>query len=101
MSWEFGLKKDFSKLLEYEWRLEEFFQRQQAFCGVCQYHRESLPRRAMQDGIVSHSSIFVNETLSRVNPHYVRSESFAGRMQPVRPELDALLSLLCFSPGAA
>lgn len=25
MSWEFGPEKDFSKLLEYEWRLEEFF----------------------------------------------------------------------------
>ena len=25
MSWEFGPQKDFSKLLEYEWRLEEFF----------------------------------------------------------------------------
>jgi hypothetical protein len=101
MSWEFGPQKEFGKLLEYEWRLEEFFQREPALHGICQYHKESLPRQAMQDGLVSHPSIFINETLSRVNPHYLKTDSFAGRMEPVRPELDALLSLLCSAPSAA
>ena len=43
MSREFGPEKDFSKLLEYEWRLEEFFQQHPALSGVCQYHTDTLP----------------------------------------------------------
>ena len=31
MGWEFGPERDFSKLLEYEWRLEEFFQERPAY----------------------------------------------------------------------
>ncbi len=70
MSWEFGSKKDFTKLLEYERRLEEFFHKQPGISGVCQYHADSLPPEAVRQGLLTHQSIFVNETLSRLNPHY-------------------------------
>jgi hypothetical protein len=67
MTWEFGPRKNFSKLLEYEWQLEQLFHRQPALSGICQYHQDMLP----------HEAIFVNETLSRINPNYVHAESFA------------------------
>ena len=35
MSREFGPERDFSKLLEYEWRLEELVQAHPALSGVC------------------------------------------------------------------
>jgi hypothetical protein len=72
MSWEFGPQKDFKGLLEYEWRLEELFKRRAALTGVCQYHADTLPRETMREGLESHAAIFVNETLSMVNPYYVR-----------------------------
>ena len=34
MTWEFGPDKDFSKLLEYEWRLEEFFREHPQIGGL-------------------------------------------------------------------
>src|ERR1043165_886014 len=46
MTWEFGSKKDFSKLVEYEYRLEELFHKYSFLSGVCQYHRDSLPSEA-------------------------------------------------------
>lgn len=70
MSWEFGPQKDFSKLVEYEHRLEELFHKYPYFSGLCQYHRDSLPREAVQQGLVVHPAIFINETLSHLNPQY-------------------------------
>jgi hypothetical protein len=72
MSWEFGPNRDFAKLAEYEWRLEELFKARTALSGICQYHSDTLPREAMRDGLGSHTSLFINETLSMVNPYYVR-----------------------------
>jgi hypothetical protein len=74
MSWEFGPTKDFSKLLEYEWRLEEFMHENPQMSGVCQYRADMLPRAAMRHGVLAHTSIFVNETLSLINPQYLRPE---------------------------
>jgi hypothetical protein len=70
MTWELGSQKEFSKLLEYEWGLEELFHRQPALSGVCQYHAETLPADLLNDGLQSHPTLFVNETLSRLNPCY-------------------------------
>jgi hypothetical protein len=75
MSWEFGQAKDFSRLLEYEWRLEEFFQKHPELEGICQYHADSLPPAAIKQGLIAHPSIFVSETLSLVNPQYLPRES--------------------------
>lgn len=100
MSWEFGPKKDFSRLLEYEWGLEELFERHQALCGVCQYHTDSLPREVVRQGLLTHQGIFVNDTLSRLNSHYVRRESFVTSFQ-IPADLDNTIDRLCKGHGQA
>jgi hypothetical protein len=75
MSWEFGGEKNLPKLLRYERRLEDLFRRQPTLCGICQYHSDLLPQAALRHGLLTHRGLFVNETLSRINPHYVENES--------------------------
>ena len=74
MTWEFGSRKEMAKLLEYEGKLEDLFRRQPSLCGICQYHVDTLPPEAVGQGLLTHPSLFINETLSRVNPHYVPRE---------------------------
>jgi hypothetical protein len=76
MTWEFGPRNDFSQLLEYEWRLEEFLRSNPEMGGICQYRADILPRAAMRRGLTAHGSIFVSETLSVLNPQYLRPERF-------------------------
>ena len=71
MTWEMGPEKDFSKLIEYEWRLERFFEQHPEMSGVCQYHKDTLPNRALWQGLRSHRTTFINETISIVNPYYL------------------------------
>ena len=99
MSREFGPERDFSKLLEYEWRLEEFFQTHPALSGVCQYHADTLPPEALRHGLLTHPSLYINETLCRLNPHYVRRESFASPMAN-NTVLDKTIRDLCTVPDA-
>lgn len=94
MTWEFGPDKEFSKLLQYEWSLEQLFQKHAALSGICQYHRDLLPREAVREGLVSHGSLFINETISRLNPHYVRAQAPSERTAAARPALDAALAML-------
>lgn len=74
MSWEFGNEKNFSKLLRYERRLEELCRSQPALCGVCQYHSDLLPHKVLRESLLTHPAVFINETLSRINPHYTEAE---------------------------
>src|SRR5689334_7654375 len=97
MTWEFGPEKDFSKLLEYEWLLEQLFRKHPALSGICQYHRDLLPREAVREGLVSHASLFINETISRLNPHYVLARAPGERSAAARPALDDALSMLLAS----
>jgi hypothetical protein len=94
MGWELGPEDDFSKLIEYEWRLEELFRRQPGLSGICQYHRDTLPETAMRQGLQMHPSIFVNATLSRINPNYMRSDSFSDVLTS-HPELAQVVTQLC------
>jgi hypothetical protein len=94
MTWELGPKKDFSKLLEYEWRLEEFFRTHPALSGICQYHADTLPDQVLRQGLLSHPTIFVNETLSHLNPHYLRAYSYGDRAA-MNPELESVIHNLC------
>lgn len=71
MTWEFGPKRDFSRLIEYECRLEECIREHDSLSGICLYHADTLPREAMLQGLLTHRSLFVNETLSRINPHFL------------------------------
>jgi hypothetical protein len=93
MTWEFGPTKDFSRLLEYEWRLEEFLQANPEMSGVCQYRADMLPREAMRHGVLAHSSIFVNQTLSLVNPQYLHPERYT-REAAENFELDHFINKL-------
>lgn len=78
MTWEFGPARDLSKLLEYEWRLEEFIREHPEVGGICQYHAGTLPREILRQGMSAHQGLFVNDTLSIVNPHYLaRSASWS------------------------
>src|SRR3569833_2985328 len=77
MTWEFGPSKDLSKLLEYEWRLEEIMREHPEMSGICQYHADTLPREILRKGLETHRQLFVNETLSMINPHYLDRTSFS------------------------
>jgi MEDS: MEthanogen/methylotroph, DcmR Sensory domain len=94
MTWEFGPEQDFAKLLEYEWRLEQLFHAQPTLSGICQYHCNLLPHEAVRDGVVSHGHMFVNDTVARVNPHYVPAASLVERRRAVRPVLDEAIAAL-------
>lgn len=89
MAWEFGPERDFSKLVEYEQRLEEFLRDHPQIGGVCQYHSENLPRHVLQMALLTHTSLFINETLSLINPQYIRPESLEPTVR--RPELDGII----------
>jgi len=94
MTWEFGSEKNLEKLAEYEWRLEELMRKREALCGICQYHLDSLPREVTRRGLLAHRSIFINETLSRINPHYVSSKLLSGLLAN-NQELDEAITELC------
>src|SRR5579872_1815958 len=48
MTWEFGSKREFGKLLDYEWKLEDLFRREPCISGICQYHIDTLPQEAVR-----------------------------------------------------
>jgi hypothetical protein len=92
MGWEFGPELNFDSLLEYEWRLEQLFYREPALSGICQYHRDTLPREAVREGLVSHRRIYINQTLSRLNPYYVSAELPVDRRNALRADLDDVIA---------
>ena len=51
MTWELGPDKDFSRLLEYEWRLEEFLRANPRMGGICQYHVDNIPRSFVREAL--------------------------------------------------
>ena len=59
--------------------LELFLQQHPEMSGVCQYHEDVLPGEAVQSGLHLHRGIFMNETLSRLNPHYLAPQSASLR----------------------
>jgi hypothetical protein len=94
MTWEFGPEREFSTLVEYEWRLEQLFYKQPALSGICQYHRDLLPPEAVREAFVSHASLFVSDTLCRLNPYYEPDRSPTERKAAARPQLDDALAVL-------
>jgi hypothetical protein len=78
MSWEMGAEKNLTKLLEYERRLEAFLEEHAEIGGVCQYRMDTLPAEAVRHGQRTHRSVFINETLSILNEHYVPPGTCAG-----------------------
>ena len=99
MTWEFGPEENFSKLLEYEWRLEKLFHKRPTLSGICQYHHDTLPLEATRQGLLSHQVLFINETLSLINQYYSPSE-MGAKHESKNPELDKKISLICKSQYA-
>lgn len=97
MTWEFGQHRDFSKLLEYEWTLEQFIRDNALLSGICLYHADTLPREAMLQGLTTHASLFINETLSRMNRYFVPPAAFTDQFAR-KAELEAALDQLCSAP---
>lgn len=98
MAWEFGPSRDFSQLLDYERRFDEFIQKNPEFVGVCQYHAGTLPGEAMRQGLLTHPSVFINESLALINPHYsephsAEPHSSAGQSEQ-SPEVEQTLNRL-------
>lgn len=75
-------------------RFEDFFRKHPALRGICQYHADTLPREMMRQGSLTHPSIFVNETLSRINPHFLPADSYSDE-PTANPELESLINHLC------
>ena len=73
ITWEFGPDRDFSKLLDYERRLEDLFRKHVTLHGLCQYHTNTMPTEAVQQGISTHRAISINDTLSKLNSQYVNA----------------------------
>lgn len=94
MTWEFGPERNFSKLLEYELGLEALFNRRNELCGVCQYHRDTLPPEVLRQSLMAHPSVMINETLSRLNPYYLKSAHYAEARE-TRHFLDKMVDDLC------
>ena len=99
MTVEFGPERDFSKLLDYEWRLEEFLQSHPTLSGICQYHADTLPHEVLRHGLMAHSSLYINDTLSRLNPYYLERESFMAKSYDTTA-LDKTIRELCMVPDA-
>jgi hypothetical protein len=70
MTWELGSDKNFGKLLEYECGLEGMFRDLPALSGICQYHGTHCPMMRSMWLYRKHRGVYLNETLSRVNPFY-------------------------------
>jgi hypothetical protein len=81
MTWELGSRKNSEKLMEYEVGLEEMFRSHPALSGVCQYHQETLPEESLPIALSTHPAVYINETLTRMNPFYSSTGS------PLAPEL--------------
>jgi hypothetical protein len=94
MTWEMGPQKDPSRLLEYELRLEGFMRQHPTLGGICQYHADTLPRGILRQALYTHPSIFVNDTLSHINPHYLRGEYHRDPLA-TNPEMETMIDRLC------
>jgi hypothetical protein len=82
MTWELGRDRNPKKLVEYEWKLEALFQRYPSLSGLCQYHLGTLSNDLVCNALISHPSIFINQTLTHLNPH---CKSSGAPVEPVAP----------------
>ena len=96
MTWELGFEKESSRLMEYEWRLEKMFHQRPELSGICQYHADTLPSEMMRQSLLIHPSIFLSQTLSFLNPHYMCPESFLHEAAQ-NTQLDAVIRRICES----
>jgi hypothetical protein len=70
ITWELGGETNLDKLFDYEQRLDDFMQNNSSLSGVCQYDGKTLPLHAVETASRTHPEIYINETLSYLNPKY-------------------------------
>jgi hypothetical protein len=91
MTWEFG-GENLSKTFEYKCKLERVFSEHPVLCGVCQFYMGTLTVEAIQDALYTHQVLFMNGTLSRVNPYYIAAElAGVNRSKGWRSDLPEIL----------
>jgi signal transduction histidine kinase len=73
MRWELGDDGNFEYLLEYEARLERLFQTK-PLRGICQYHRDIVPARAVRNALITHRSAYLGAQLKPDNFFYIPPE---------------------------
>jgi hypothetical protein len=94
MTWEFGSEKNFAKLLEYEYRLEKLLRQRPELSGICQYHKDTMPCEAPRQALLTHRTIFINEMLSCINPHFIPSGKLSDQTT-ADAELDEMINAFC------
>jgi hypothetical protein len=75
VSWEIGSPQEASKLPEYERCIERLFSDHPQLSGICQYHADRLLPEALHQALRVHPTIFINDVLTLINPHYVADSS--------------------------
>jgi hypothetical protein len=94
ISWELGEDQDLQKLLEYEWKLEEYFTTHKNLIIICQYHLDVLPRDVVYHSLYTHPAVFIHPTLSHVNPIYLSTNAPLDPL-PVSSEMKNFVQNLC------
>ena len=79
MTWELGSEKNFAKLFDYECQLEETLRQNPMLSGICQYHTDTIPAEMTKDALYTHEAVYINGTLTRMNPYYLSSEDRGRR----------------------
>lgn len=70
MRWELGPDAHFDRLLEYETLLDRVFL-EKPLMGICQYHRDTVPARAVQEALMTHPSAYIGGALNQDNLFYI------------------------------
>jgi signal transduction histidine kinase len=86
MMWELGTERNFDRLLEYEALLDQVF-RERPLRGICQYHREAIPARALRDALLTHKSLYIGADLNADNLFYVPPEILLEGLDPSAREM--------------
>jgi signal transduction histidine kinase len=73
MRWELGRDENFDRVHEYEALLERVF-REKPLRGICQYHRGTVPAKALDAAVRAHRSLYIDGWLNRDNLFYVPPE---------------------------
>jgi hypothetical protein len=95
MTWEFGTQATFSKLLQYEYGLEDLLREHPTMGGICQYHKDILPTFVVTQALLTHRAVYINDMLCRINPYYVPSTPLGGDYENRSvPRLDDMLNHL-------
>jgi two-component system, cell cycle sensor histidine kinase and response regulator CckA len=91
MTWVFSGEHGMDRLIEYEAKLNSFFQKN-ACLALCQYNRKCFPAPVIKDVIRTHRNIIFGGRLAR-NPFYIPPEDII-RPDSVSREVDYLLAAI-------